>query len=88
MSVGVRWGSCSASFVRQLLERAHVRPGYAVDDGPFEWERTQPGDADIPSRPALLLAAIAERQRWKADYEAAQALAGDHPDRSEAGEAA
>jgi hypothetical protein len=77
-----------AQFVRQLLERAHVRPGYAVDDGPFEWERTQPGDADIPSRPALLLAAIAERQRWQADYEAAQALAGDHPDRSEAGEAA
>ena len=60
----------AAEFVRQLLERAHVRPGYAVDDGPYEWEKTRPWDPDLPSRPALLLAAIAERQRWKADYTA------------------
>lgn len=69
-----------AEFVRQLLERAHVRPGYAVDDGPHDWEKTRPGDPDLPSRPALLLAAIAERQRWQADYRAAQALAGAPPD--------
>lgn len=77
-----------AEFVRQLLARAHVRPGYAVDDGPFEWEKTRPGDPDLPSRPALLLAAIAERQRWKADYTAAQVLAGVPPDRSATPEAA
>lgn len=71
-----------AAFVRQLLERAHVRPGYAVDDGPFEWERTKPGDPDVPSRPELLLAAIAERQRWRADYDAAQLLADPPDDRS------
>jgi hypothetical protein len=72
-----------AAFVRQLLDRAGVRPGYAVDDGPFEWERTKPGDPDVPTRPALLLAAISQRQRWRADYDAAQALAGDNPpDRS------
>ncbi|WP_219416857.1 helitron helicase-like domain-containing protein [Pseudonocardia nigra] len=65
-----------AAFVRQLLDRAGVRPGYAVDDGPFEWERTKPGDTDVPTRPALLLHAISERQRWKADYEAAQLAAG------------
>jgi hypothetical protein len=65
------------AFVRQLLERSGVRPGYAVDDGPFEWERTKAGDPDVPTRPALLLAAISERQRWKADYDAAQALAGE-----------
>ena len=75
-------------FVRQLLDRAHVRPGYAVDDGSFEWEKTRPGDPDLPSRPALLLVAIAERQRWKADYLAAQTLAGTPPDHSATREAA
>ncbi|OJY49542.1 MAG: replication initiator protein [Pseudonocardia sp. 73-21] len=68
-----------AAFVRQLLDKAGVRPGYAVDDGPFEWEKTKPGDPDVPTRPALLLAAISERQRWKADYDAAQLAAGDDP---------
>ncbi|MBW0090625.1 replication initiator protein [Pseudonocardia sp. KRD-184] len=79
-----------AEFVRQLLDRAGVRPGYAVDDGPFEWEKTRPGDPDVPTRPALLLHAISQRQRWKADYAAAQALAGDPPDdrSATAGEAA
>jgi hypothetical protein len=66
-----------AQFVRQLLDKAGVRPGYAVDDGPYEWERTKPGDPDVPTRPALLLAAISERQRWKADYEAAQLVGGN-----------
>ncbi|MGD9526247.1 MAG: replication initiator protein, partial [Pseudonocardia sp.] len=70
-----------AAFVRQLLQKAGVRPGYAIDDGPFEWERTKPGDPDVPSRPVLLLHAIAERQRWKADYDAAQQLASEQ-DRS------
>jgi hypothetical protein len=65
------------AFVRQLLNKAGVRPGYAVDDGPFEWERTKVGDPDVPTRPALLLHAISERQRWKADYDAAQLIAGD-----------
>jgi hypothetical protein len=40
-----------AAFVRQLLDHAGVRPGYAVDDGPFEWERTRPGDPDLPTPP-------------------------------------
>ncbi len=72
-----------AGFVRQLLERSGVRPGYAVDDGPYEWERPKAGDPDVPTRPALLLAAISERQRWKADYDAAQLTTGnDPPDRS------
>jgi hypothetical protein len=69
-----------AAFVRQLLDRAGVRPAFAVDDGPYEWERTAPGDSDVPTRPALLMAAISQRQRWKADYDAAQALAGPPPD--------
>ncbi|MCY7341689.1 MAG: replication initiator protein [Pseudonocardia sp.] len=73
-----------AKFVRQLLERTGVRPGYAVDDGPFEWEPTKAGDPDVPTRPALLLQAISQRQRWKADYDAAVLLAGDPPDQSPA----
>jgi hypothetical protein len=70
-----------AAFVRQLLIKAGVRPGYAVDDGPFEWEKTKPGDPDVPTGPALLLHAISQRQRWKADYLAAQLAAGEPPDR-------
>jgi hypothetical protein len=69
-----------AAFVRQLLAKAGVRPGYAVDDGPFEWERTKAGDTDVPSRPVLLLHAINQRQRWRADYDAAVMAAGDPPD--------
>jgi hypothetical protein len=68
-----------AAFVRQLLDQAGVRPGYTVDDGPFEWEPTKPGDADVPSRPVLLLHAISQRQRWKADYTAAQLAVDDPP---------
>ena len=68
-----------AAFVRQLLAKAGVRPGYAVDDGPFAWEKTRPGDPDVPTRPVLLLHTISQRQRWKADYLAAQLAAGDPP---------
>jgi hypothetical protein len=67
------------AFVRQLLDRAGVKPSYPVDDGPFLWERTKPGDTDVPTRPALLLQAISQRQRWKADYLAAQLKAGELP---------
>lgn len=67
------------AFVRQLLIKANVKPAYAVDDGPFAWEKTSPGDSDVPSRPALLLHAISQRQRWRADYLAAQLAAGEPP---------
>jgi hypothetical protein len=68
-----------AEFVRQLLDKVGVQPAHAVDDGPFLWERTKPGDTDVPTRPALLLAAISQRQRWRADYLAAQLKAGELP---------
>ncbi len=72
------------AFVRQLLDKAGIQSAHSVDDGPFLWERTKPGDTDVPTRPALLLAAISERQRWRADYLAAQLKAGElpEPDRS------
>ncbi|MYW74195.1 helitron helicase-like domain-containing protein [Pseudonocardia sp. SID8383] len=59
------------AFVRQLLDRAGVKPAYAVDDGPFEWQTTKPGDTDVPPRTVLLLHAINQRSRWRADYDAA-----------------
>jgi len=68
-----------SEFVRQLLDKAGVKPSYAVDDGPFLWERTKAGDSDVPTRPALLLQTISQRQQWKADYLAAQLKAGEPP---------
>jgi hypothetical protein len=66
-------------FVRQLLERAGIRPAHGIKDGPYLWERTAPADPDVPPRPVLLLQAIAERQRWKAEYTAGQLATGDPP---------
>src|ERR687893_513908 len=46
-------------------------------------ERPAPTDPDIPPRPLLLLRAVAERQRWKAEYTAAQlATSGSPPSQS------
>ncbi|MEV1295078.1 replication initiator [Pseudonocardia sp. NPDC049635] len=67
------------AFVRQLLDRAGVQPAYAVDDGPFTWETTKPGDSDVPPRTVLLLHAINQRSRWRADYDAAVLATTDAP---------
>lgn len=67
------------AFVRQLLDRAGVQPAYAVDDGPFTWETTRPGDSDVPPRTVLLLHAINQRSRWRADYDAAVLATSDAP---------
>ena len=70
-------------FVRQLLEQAGIHPTDGPTDGPYVWERTAPTDPDVPPRPLLLLHAIAERQRWKAEYTAAQlATTGPPPDQN------
>lgn len=66
-------------FVRELLESAGIQPSYGPQDGPYRWERPAPTDPDIPPR-ALLLHAVAERQRWKAEYTAAQLAANGPPD--------
>ncbi|MGH3916385.1 MAG: replication initiator [Pseudonocardiaceae bacterium] len=68
------------AFVRQLLAEVGIQPSHGPDDGPYLWERTGPTDPDVPPRPVLLLHAIAERQRWKAEYTAAQLAASDPPD--------
>jgi hypothetical protein len=66
-------------FVRQLLEQVGIQSINVPQDGPYLWERTAPADPDVPPRPVLLLHAIAERQRWKAEYTAAQLAASDSP---------
>ena len=67
------------TFVRQLLEAVGIQPAHGPDDGPYRWERPAPADPDVPSRPVLLLRAVAERQRWKAEYTAAQLAASGSP---------
>jgi hypothetical protein len=66
-------------FVRQLLQAAGIQPTHGPQDGPYRWERPAPTDPDIPPRPVLLLQAVAERQRWKAEYTAAQLATSDPP---------
>jgi hypothetical protein len=66
-------------FVRQLLEQAGIQPAHGPDDGPYRLERPAPTDPDVPPRPLLLLQAIAERQRWQAEYTAAQLATGEPP---------
>jgi hypothetical protein len=70
-------------FVRQLLHQAGIHPTHGPQDGPYQWERPAPTDPDIPPRPVLLLHAVAERQRWKAEYTAAHlATSGPPPTRN------
>ena len=65
-------------FVRQLLNAAGIQPAHGPQDGPYRWECPASNDPDVPSRPVLLLLAVAERQRWKAEYTAAQLAANSH----------
>ena len=67
------------AFVRRLLEAVGIQPAHGVQEGPYLWERPAPNDPDIPPRPLLLLRAVAERQRWKAEYTAAQLAATGPP---------
>ena len=68
-----------SEFVRQLLEAVGIQPSHGPQDGPYQWERPAPTDPDVPPRPVLLLQAVAERQRWKAEYTAAQLATGAAP---------
>jgi hypothetical protein len=46
------------------------------------WTKVQPGDPNVPPRVHLLLHAIAERVRWRAEYDKAllAASGGSPPD--------
>ncbi|MCE6993563.1 replication initiator protein [Saccharothrix sp. S26] len=73
-------------FVRQLL--ADV--GITGDDQPKRvvWNNVQPGDPNVPPRPHLLLRAVAERRRWKAEYTAALLASASPPNHSATSQAA
>jgi hypothetical protein len=45
------------------------------------WHKVQPGDPSVPPRAHLLMHAIAERIRWRAEYDRALLAAGE-PDLS------
>jgi hypothetical protein len=66
-------------FVQQLLLDVGIQPAHGPQDGPYQWEHPAPTDPDVPSRPVLLLHAVAERQRWKAEYTAAQLATSGSP---------
>ena len=68
-----------SEFVRQLLEAVGIQPAHGPQDGPYRWERPAPTDPDVPPRPVLLIRAVAERQRWKAEYTAAQLATSGSP---------
>ncbi|WP_199440977.1 replication initiator [Umezawaea beigongshangensis] len=65
------------TFVRQLL--ADV--GITQDDQPKRvvWNNVQPGDPNVPPRQHMLLRAVAERRRWKAEYTAALLASAQPP---------
>jgi hypothetical protein len=74
------------AFVRQLL--ADV--GITQDDQPTRvvWNNVQPGDPNVPPRQHMLLRAVAERRRWKAEYTAALLATAGPPDGSATPQAA
>ena len=60
------------AFVRQLLDQAPASgPATPSTTARSSGRRPRPGDPDVPTRPVLLLHAIHQRQRWRADYHAA-----------------
>jgi hypothetical protein len=71
------------AFVRQLLTEAGITSSTDHQGDGYQWQPLRPGSADMPPRTVLLLHAVAERIRWRAEYQAAQlAASGDPPNHS------
>jgi hypothetical protein len=66
-------------FVPQLLADAGITDTREQRPVRAMWEKPSPHDPDVPPRPVLLMNAIAERQRWKAEYTAALLAAAERP---------
>jgi hypothetical protein len=88
--VSRRWSGRNLSEHRDE-RRAHVlralgavgaRVDQATPDGQadrYRWELIRPGDPDQPDRTELLLRAIAERRRWREQYDHAKQQAAELP---------
>jgi hypothetical protein len=60
------------AFVHQVLTDLGVAPDTDVNGSAnVRWENVAPGDNDVPPRAHLLLHAVSERIRWKAQYNTA-----------------
>ena len=69
-----------SAFVRQLLADAGITPDTDHTGHAYEWQPVKPGNPHVPPKTVLLLHAVAERIRWKAEYTAAQlAASGNTP---------
>jgi hypothetical protein len=65
-------------FVKQLLEDAGLGRAASVP-GRYVWLKVEPGDRNLPPRGHLLLAAVAKRASWRAEYERALNHRAAHP---------
>lgn len=93
--VSRKWtGKTRAEHVRQRRDHVHAllsAAGLPVADsgesGPVAWEPVAPGEAGVPSRAYLLLQAVAEKRRWRAQYRQAQEIvAAARPEGGRAGD--
>lgn len=68
------------TFVRQLLADVGIKPEDQAQR--VVWNNVQPGDPNVPPRAHMLLSAVAERRRWKAEYTAALLASAGPPESS------
>lgn len=66
------------AFVLAALAEIGIRKA-EPDRARLVWHKIQPGDPNLPPRAHLLMHAIAERIRWKAEYDRALLAAGEPP---------
>ena len=67
-----------AEFVRQMLADIGIRKP-TDQPGRYQWFKTEPGDPAVPQRKHLLMAGIAQRTTWKAEYDRALLAATGQP---------
>ncbi|RKT84227.1 hypothetical protein SAMN05421805_103153 [Saccharopolyspora antimicrobica] len=60
--------------VHAMLSAAGLPVASTTSAGRYVWEPVSPTDPGVPSRSYLLLQAVAERRRWKAEFEQARLI--------------
>ena len=66
------------AFVAQALAAVGIEKP-TPDTSRLTWRKVAPGDQNVPPRAHLLMAAIAERIRWRAEYDRAMVAATGPP---------